>query len=138
MLWVRVGALLALILGALAIGLSFSLPKGEGPGPELFPRILGLALILAGGWLTFHPGSEEPGKESGERLTGWAQALLLCILFLLTPMAVPRLGLGVSAALVGGLTAWLQGEPWPRILGVAGVLWLLSYLVFTRLLGVPG
>jgi len=137
MLWARIGALLSLILGTLAIGLSFGLPKIEGPGPELFPRILGLTLVLAGGWLAFHSGDEE-AKESGEKLIGWAQALLLSLLFLFAPMTVSQLGLGVSAALAAGFTTWLCGESWLRTLVVAGVLWLFSYLVFTRLLGVPG
>lgn len=138
MLFVRIVAGVALILGALALGLSFGLPKGEGPGPELFPRILGLTLILAGGWLGIQPGSAELGEESKEKLIGWIRALLFCLLLLLTPLAVPRLGLGTSAALVGGLAAWLHGESWTRILGVAGVLWFLNYLIFIRILGVPG
>ncbi|WP_018112296.1 tripartite tricarboxylate transporter TctB family protein [Thermus igniterrae] len=134
MVWERLAALLGLGLGVLAWVLSSGLPKADGPGPELFPRILGTVLVLAGLYLFLAParGPNPAGEGSG----GW-KAGLLFLLFLASPLLVPRLGLAPSAALVAGLATLVYGETWPRALLVALGIWALAYGVFVRLLGVP-
>ncbi|GAB5602200.1 hypothetical protein FJNA_07250 [Thermus sp. FJN-A] len=133
MAWERVVALLALALGAAALGLSFGLPQAQGPGPELFPRLLGVVLLFAGaGELLL----TKPGKRR-EGLAGWGQGLVLLLLFLVAPTLVSRLGLAPTAALAAGLGAFLAQESLLRSLLVALFTWFLAYMVFVRLLGVP-
>lgn len=135
MAWERLVSLLALGLGILAWILSFDLPRTQGPGPELFPRVLGTVLVLAGLALFLFPsrGASLPaGKEGGS----WRVPALL-LLFLATPMLIPRLGLAPSAAVVASLATLVYGETWPRALLVGLGIWALTYLVFVHLLGVP-
>lgn len=133
MAWERVVALLALGLGALAWVFSFGLPRTEGPGPELFPRILGTVLILGGIGQLLSRGKATQGKP----LKGWLRALLLLLLLLLAPSVVPHLGLATSAALIASLGALLAHEPLSRSLVLAFFTWALVYLVFVHILGVP-
>jgi putative tricarboxylic transport membrane protein len=129
--WGRLTALLALALGLAAWVLSLGLPRSEGPGPELFPRVLGTVLVLGG--LALLRQREDPAPLG----PGWPRVLGLALLFLLAPGLLPRLGLAWAAALLAGTAALLYREPWPRGALVALFTWLLVYWVFVRVLGVP-
>jgi len=132
MTWERLVAVLALVLGGLALVLSLSLPKTQGPGPELFPRILGAVLVLAGMRQLFQTGT----SRLQEGLESLPLSLKLFLFFLAAPLLVPRIGLAPSAALAAGLGAFLAGESLLRSLLVAVFTGLLAYCVFVRLLGV--
>lgn len=132
MIFERINALLALGLGLLAWGLSFGLPRAEGPGPELFPRILGTALILGGLGLLLTPASTHPGP-----LPGWPRAVILLALTLASPLLLTHIGLALTAALLAGVGTLLAQEGVRRALWAALVLYLFVVWVFGRLLGVP-
>lgn len=135
MVWERLVEVLAAGLGVLAWVLSLDLPKAQGPGPELFPRILGTALVLGGLYLAW-ARSEGPPPSQAARRAGVKTALLL-LLFLLAPSLLPRLGVAPTTALMAGAGTLLAGEGLARALAAALALGALAYLVFVRLLGVP-
>ncbi|GAA5335682.1 MULTISPECIES: tripartite tricarboxylate transporter TctB family protein [Thermus] len=131
--WGNLVGVLAAGLGTLAWVLSLGLPKAEGPGPELFPRVLGTALVLGGLYLLW-----EKAEGLRIRLEGaWLRVLFLTLLFLLAPALVPRAGIALATAIAAGVGTLLAGEGWYRALLTALGLWLLAYGVFVRLLGVP-
>lgn len=77
MVWEKVVGVLAAGLGVLAWALSAGLPKAEGPGPELFPRVLGTALVLGGLYLLWEK-AEGPRIRLGR---AWLPVLLLTLFF---------------------------------------------------------
>ncbi|APD08333.1 MULTISPECIES: tripartite tricarboxylate transporter TctB family protein [Thermus] len=133
MVWEKVVGVLAAGLGVLAWALSAGLPKAEGPGPELFPRVLGTALVLGGLYLLWEK-AEGPRIRLGR---AWLPVLLLTLFFLLAPTLVSRTGVALATAIAAGVGTLFAGEGWPRALLTALALWLLAYGVFVRLLGVP-
>ncbi|BCZ87965.1 tripartite tricarboxylate transporter TctB family protein [Thermus thermophilus] len=135
MVWERLVGVLAAGLGVLAWGLSLDLPKAQGPGPELFPRILGTALVLGGLYLAWARSEGPPPSQAAGR--AGVKAALLLLLFLLAPSLLPRLGVAPTTALMAGAGTLLAGEGLARALAAALALGALAYLVFVRLLGVP-
>lgn len=135
MVWERLVGVLAAGLGVLAWVLSLDLPKAQGPGPELFPRILGTALLLGGLYLAWARSEGSPPSQGAGR--AGVKAALLLLLFLLAPSLLPRLGVAPTTALMAGVGTLLAGEGLARALAAALALGALAYLVFVRLLGVP-
>lgn len=135
MVWERLVGVLAAGLGVLAWVLSLDLPKAQGPGPELFPRILGTALVLGGLYLAWTRSEGPPPSQAAGR--AGVRAALLLLLFLLAPSLLPRLGVAPTTALMAGAGTLLAGEGLARALAAALALGALAYLIFVRLLGVP-
>ncbi|WP_024119634.1 tripartite tricarboxylate transporter TctB family protein [Thermus thermophilus] len=135
MVWERLVGVLAAGLGVLAWVLSLDLPKAQGPGPELFPRILGTALVLGGLYLAWARSEGPPPSQAAGR--AGVKAALLLLLFLLAPSLLPHLGVAPTTALMAGTGTLLAGEGLARALAAALALGALAYLVFVRLLGVP-
>ncbi|AEV16362.1 hypothetical protein TCCBUS3UF1_13200 [Thermus sp. CCB_US3_UF1] len=133
MAWERWVGGLAAGLGLLTWSLSFSLPKAEGPGPELFPRVLGTVLVLGGFYMVWARPQAHPRIPK----RAWPRVALFLLLFVLAPLLLPRLGVVSTTALVAGTGAFLAGEGWLKALLVALSLGLLTQWVFVRLLGVP-
>ncbi|GAA6756847.1 hypothetical protein Thermus77420_23230 [Thermus thalpophilus] len=133
MRWERLVGVLAAGLGMAAWGLSFGLPRAEGPGPELFPRLLGTALVLAGLYLAWEKPKEAPSSHGRNGV----RVALLLLLFLLAPAMLPRIGVAPTTALMAGTGAFLAGERFVKAMATAAALGLLAYWVFVRLLGVP-
>ncbi|MCS7195191.1 MAG: tripartite tricarboxylate transporter TctB family protein [Meiothermus sp.] len=133
--WERTAALLAVVLGVLALLLSRGLPQMEGgyPGPALFPSILGTVLLLSGLGLWWQ------GRRAPARLQGGEGRVLLALLGLaLAPWLLGRLGLSPTAGLYAAAGALLLGvRPRGALLTGGGVA-LLVYLIFQRFLGVQG
>ena len=134
-IWERVTALLALGLGALALYLSRSLPQMEGgyPGPALFPSILGVVLLLSGAGLWWEGRRGKAGLQGGE-----GRVLLALLGLALAPWLLKQVGLSLTAGLYALAGAWLLGTRPLGALLTGGVVAILVYLAFQRILGVQG
>ncbi len=134
MLWDRILALVSLILGGLSLALSTTFPRGQGPGPELFPSILGMTLVMFSVILLLNPSPDRHEENS----KGWLSLALVLVFFALSPTLVTHLGLAVAAALGAASVSLLLKEPLARLLVTSLIVWLLGQYIFVRWLGIPG
>jgi putative tricarboxylic transport membrane protein len=143
----RVAGLVIVLFGAWFLWEAFGLREGPGyaaVGPKTFPLIVGGGMLLAGlgVWVTGGGHREGgPSDEAEEAVHDWRTlCLFAAILALYIALFLP-LGFIVSSALlvVGG--AWTLGSrSWKRDLTCGVVVSLVTYVVFTSLLGLelPG
>jgi putative tricarboxylic transport membrane protein len=154
-IWESIVAVLVIGLSIGAWVVSASFPQGENGivGPGLFPRVLGVLLIVSsvmvlfGSWrkpLTAGPsdtGSNKPDSsttESDQRFT-WPKllrvvGLLIAVAF--TPLLLGQFGLLVTSVIMTVGVCFLLGAKWHEAL-IAGVVMLaFVYLVFVLLLKV--
>jgi putative tricarboxylic transport membrane protein len=136
---------LVVLLGGLAIigeARTFQPTHGQAFGPDLFPTIIGVGLVLAGiglaigGWRARH--AEGWASMAGIARSRMLDAFLVLLAILAFILFTHRLGF----LLTGGLAAWLlmvrfrQGA-WLSSLAIAVVTVLLVDWAFRAMLLVP-
>ena len=137
-------ALLMTLLGALLLVGSLQIPFGINAvvGPRVFPLIVSVGLTALGALLTVNvlrggraePATEEDTDPNAPVHLGAAGIVLGG--FLLGAVLLPTLGFVLGTAIMYFSVAFAFGERrWPLMLGVALAVSLLTYLIFTRGLG---
>lgn len=142
---------LALIAAAVAAGgllvlrASLRIPEGSGyaaVGPRVFPLIVSAGVLLLGlallARVTVWPDRELLGRAAAEaRATHWPAPLLLCALLLVYALVLAPMGFVLATAPFFAAVAWVLDDRRPaRALGLGLVVALVTYLAFTRLLGI--
>ena len=149
---VRVEAVVVLLLVGGYLWLGLNLPPhyhyGTGvPGPEVFPIFLGIVMGAAALWQLIVSGKkrknqkeapvEKAGLSLSQRLLKSWQFYALWVLVLLYVFLLPSLGFVISSGLLLLAFFFLLGEKrWYLGLGLAAVVPLGIYYLFTSLLGV--
>ena len=146
----RVTGLFLVGLGAAAAYGGWRLPPvpGQPVGPNVFPLVIGIGLLLCGLAIAFgigHSFEEEEEivpYEGGEapaprgKLYG-LRALLPPALLLLYVFVADRLGFILTAALIVYVTATALGARWKLALPLAVLAPVAIHLIFSKLLRVP-
>jgi putative tricarboxylic transport membrane protein len=134
-------ALIFLLLGSGQIYLSLRLPGGLGlsaaePGPGLFPVLVG-ALMCAAAVLHLVQAWVEQGIDRLDPRKGSSGIALLIGAIAAYIVLLPRVGFAISAFLMlfAALSLFGMPGPWRRV-AVAAAVTLVSFAVFTMLLGV--
>lgn len=135
-------AISAVLLCLLGIGIwwqSGSFPSLEEgyPGPSLFPRMIAIGLVLAGGWIGLlavrkaDQGSKGMAQQSS--LMKFGGGVLLVGLY---PVLQPLIGFMASLGLICLGVALLLGiKPWIAVVSATGTV-LFIFVTFEMLLGV--
>lgn len=112
-------------------------------GPRFFPVVVGVLLVLVGGWLAvdvLRGGTGEPEIDEDVDLTrpsDWRTLALLTAAFVLHALLLRPAGWPVAGAvLFWGTAAALGSRSWLRDGAVSIALGVLVYLLFARGLGV--
>lgn len=139
--WELQVSLIAVTLGIATWVLSKGLPRPEsGLGPDLFPKVLALVLVMSGGAILL-TNLRKPGllvsinREETSRLL-----IVACLLLglLASPWLLSKLGLVLTATLFTALASLFLGARWTEALLAAAVICVIGYAIFVRLLGVSG
>ncbi|MCD9153141.1 tripartite tricarboxylate transporter TctB family protein [Aeromicrobium duanguangcaii] len=134
----RLISLTMIAAGLLYTVASLQLDRGElaQPGPGLFPLLVGVLAILAGGggfWelRRGHVGSDGEAMSSGRKPWIFLVAMTLGVL------SLPTLGYFVSALVCGMAVSWSAGQTkvWKALLTGLGIA-VVSTFVFVRVLDV--
>jgi putative tricarboxylic transport membrane protein len=119
------------------------LATANAVGPRFFPYVVGGAATLVGTWLAIAVllGSTATPEQSEDvdlsQRTDWRALAGISGVFLLYVLVIDPLGYLLSTMLLFGGTAYVLGARRPRSLLLASLLVpLLTFLVFTRLLGI--
>ena len=132
-----------MFLAGLGVGLwwitgSFpNLPEGY-PGPALFPRMIGVALVAAAvalgsaGLRSKRRNAATPGQGPA-----WGPPALIVAVVCSFPVLTPHVGVIVAICLICLSGALLLCVPWRVALLVAIGVTAVLYGVFTVLLGIP-
>jgi putative tricarboxylic transport membrane protein len=146
-----------IVLGALAAWAGSRLPPvpGQQIGPEVFPVVVGLGLVLCGVLIVAGVGHkfEEEAEADLAKITsefeadigapieptGWRRALVLVppLLLLFYYLAVERLGFLPTAGLIVLAASRALGGSWRIAVPMALAAPLFVNLVFVKLLRVP-
>lgn len=112
-------------------------------GPRFFPLLVGLLLVVVGGWLAvdvLRGGTGEPEIEEDvdlSRPSDWRTLALLVAAFVVHALLIGPAGWPVAGAvLFWGTAAALGSRSWLRDGAVSVALAVLVWLVFARGLGV--
>ncbi len=131
--------------GLLAFRASLRIPEGSGyaaVGPRVFPVIVSAGVLLLGlallARVTVWPDRELLGRAAEEaRATHWPAPLLLGAVLLAYALALVPLGFVLATAPFFAAVAWVLDDRRPaRAFGLSFLVALLTYLGFTRLLGI--
>ncbi len=154
----RVTGLFLVALGSGAAYGGWLLPPvpGQQIGPNVFPMVVGIGLMLCGAMIALgvgrsfeeevelvpEPEPTAPGSEAEEPLgrAGWAHGLLALVppaLLLFYVFAVDRLGFAITAAAMIFTTALALGARLRLAIPLALLAPLFVHLVFSKLLRVP-
>lgn len=111
-------------------------------GPKVYPVVIGVVLLVVGGWLTVtilrgERGPEEGGEDVDASVpTDWATVAKLVGSFAALVVLVEPLGWPIAATLLfGGAAFSLGARPWWRPLLVGLVLAFVIQVAFTQALG---
>lgn len=123
-----------LVIGAAFAGFAqqYALGTPARMGPGFFPTMLGVLLALLGAAIVLRSfaGNGAPQRVAPVR---WRPLGLILISVLLFALALPRLGLIVSIALLVGISALAAHDfSWKETLASIVVLLVLSWLVFVE------
>ncbi len=137
----RLPGFFALVLGLGIAGYAGSFPELEGgyPGPGLFPRLVGIGLVLCGLALLWRPVTSKRAEERAPE-TGWAgrsrfaAGLLLVLAF---PWLHDLVGFFIATSLLALCVGLMLRARWQAAVLTAILASGVIYLLFTRLLGVP-
>jgi putative tricarboxylic transport membrane protein len=145
-IWESIVAALVIGLSVLAWVVSASFPKGESAivGPALFPRVLGVILIVSSLVVLFNswrsPLSVMTSSATGSgKDFAWsklARAFALLAAFALTPLLLAQFGLLITAVVLTVGVCFLLGAKWHEVLIAGAVMLVFVYLVFILLLKV--
>jgi putative tricarboxylic transport membrane protein len=151
-------SLVAIIVIGLSVGawvVSAGFPKGDNSliGPALFPRVLGVILIvsslivLIGSWRpqTVLTQSAPDSSQTDSSQTDSSQnhdrfkllrvaCLLIAVAF--TPLMLGQFGLLITAVVLTVGVCFLLGAKWSEALIAGGVMLVFVYLIFIQLLRV--
>jgi putative tricarboxylic transport membrane protein len=154
----RVTGLFLVALGSGAAYGGWLLPPvpGQQIGPNVFPMVVGIGLVLCGAMIALgvgrsfeeevelvpEPEPTAPGSEAEEPAgrAGWAHGLLALVppaLLLFYVFAVDRLGFAITAAAMIFTTALALGARLRLAIPLAILAPLFVHLVFSKLLRVP-
>ncbi|GAA4323331.1 hypothetical protein GCM10023144_04100 [Pigmentiphaga soli] len=131
-------ALMALSLAIVCSAVQFGVYSDIGPGPGLFPMVLGALLcLLTVAWLTL-PQSGDEGEAEPAPAGGPARAAAVAAIVLFAIVAMPLLGFALTAFAVAaaGMRA-VGGQGWRATLAVAAAAGAGSAYLFQKLLEVP-
>jgi putative tricarboxylic transport membrane protein len=138
----RLTGLLLVVLAAAYYRLAGEIEVGLASdllGPQYFPRLLAVALAIAGAWLfvrSFLPGAglSQPARAESERLANLWITLGLTVVYLLL---LQRVGFLVLTPLLLGAFTWVLGyRRWLPLAATAVAVSVMLWVVFARLLGV--
>lgn len=111
-------------------------PNYSAYGPQIFPYLSIVALVVAALFLLWQTWAGRPGAvkpESDE--SDWTGVIAISAGLLSQAVLIERLGFVISAAILFFLVAWgFRSRKYLRDAGIAIILSLVTYLVFTRLL----
>jgi putative tricarboxylic transport membrane protein len=146
------GAFLVVLGGAAAYGGSLLPPvPGQQIGPNVFPMVIGVGLMLCGALIMLGVGHRfEEAAEADPAISiapteaepkpGWARGLLALLppgLLLFYVLTVDRLGFALTAAAMVLATAMALGARLRLAVPLAIVAPVFVHLVFYKLLRVP-
>ena len=128
----------ALLLGSLKIPFGINAVVG----PRVFPLIVSLGTVVFGALLTVSALRGERAEPAAEEDTdpdapvNLLAPLIILVGFLLGALALPSLGFVIGTAIMYFSVAYAFGERrLPLILGVSLAVALITYVLFTRGLG---
>ena len=119
------------VAGFLTTHLSESTMEGE-PGPKFFPTLILLLLAVLSLVLAVRGGGEAPAKKEDEFST--REALAYFAVFLTCLAAMYFVGFYISMGVMLAVLTWLTGWKIPKAILFGGVVVLVIYLLFDRLL----
>ncbi len=128
---------LVLLLGLIIFLTSMdfpSLPEGH-PGPGLFPKIMGILIMVAGLGLFFTRQKEAVIELRTSRQAIFVTGILLAVCIF--PFVKDHLGFFPTLFLSVALVAILLQSIWWRAIILSAITCALIYLLFTQLLKVP-
>jgi putative tricarboxylic transport membrane protein len=145
------GLFLVALGAASAYGGSLLPPvPGQQVGPNVFPMVVGIGLVLCGAMIAFgigHSFEVEPASEAAEGSTldtpddgvhrHGLRVLLPPALLLFYALASEPLGFIPTAAIIAFVAAWALGASVRLAAGVAIFAPVAVHLVFAKLLRVP-
>ncbi len=135
----RLPGMASLVLGGWIWWYTASFPELDGghPGPGLFPRLIGVGLALCGIALLLRPGSDDATTGHGP---GWSGRLRFAVGLALV-VAFPWLHAGIgfvpATALLSLAIGLMMDARWMLAVAISVAASGATYLLFTRLLGVP-
>lgn len=101
-------------------------------GPGFFPMVLGALLALLGLVVLWQSTSSDNEEVHVGRI-GWRELLLILAAITVFAVALPRLGMVVSVALLIAISAFASYEVrWKETIVSIAVLLTLSWLVFVK------
>jgi putative tricarboxylic transport membrane protein len=116
-----------------------SLEIGDPLGPKAFPRLLGIALLIAAGLLLLEIWKERkaPKPAPGEELAAWRYAGIIAGVAVWTGIyyaVFDKLGYIIATtAYLLALMAWFNRGKWLANVLTAVLFSVLSYIMFTKL-----
>lgn len=112
---------------------AYEFGNAANPGPGYFPFGLGVILALLGGLVLFKAMSVETADGEPIGAIGWRPLLVVVGAILLFALALPRLGLPLSVALVSFLVGFASNESRPlELLALSAGLAVFCALVFIQ------
>lgn len=132
-------------VGCLTLLASTRIPEGQGytaVGPRVFPLIISSSLLALGlillARVTVRPDQDLLRRAADEaRSTYWPAPLSIALALLLYAVALEPLGFVLATAPFFAAVAWVLEDRRPaRTFAIGLLLALITYLGFTRLLGV--
>ncbi len=101
-------------------------------GPGFFPMVLGALMALLGLVIAWQSTSSDNAELRVERI-GWRELLLILAAITAFAVALPRLGMVISVALLIAVSAFASYEVrWKETIVSIVVLLTLSWLVFVK------
>jgi putative tricarboxylic transport membrane protein len=116
-----------------------SLEIGDPLGPKAFPRLLGVALLIAAGllFLEILKDRNQPKPAPGEELATWRYAGVIAVVTVWTGIyyaVFDKLGFVVSTTLyLLVLMAWFNRGKWLANVLTAVLFSVLAYIMFVKL-----
>lgn len=112
---------------------AYEFGSAANPGPGYFPFGLGVILALLGGLVLFKAMSVETADGEPIGSIGWRPLLVVVGAILLFALALPRLGLPLSVALVSFGVGFASNESRPlELLALSAGLAVFCALVFIQ------
>jgi hypothetical protein len=126
------GVMFAVVGAAFTWGATdYSMGTSARPGPGYFPLLLGVLLAIIGAWIAITGLAGDVQEEERIGAIVWRPLLVIVASIVFFGLALPRLGMAVTAPLlIVGSSFAGEEQKWRSLLASAVVLTFFSWLVF--------
>jgi putative tricarboxylic transport membrane protein len=130
------------LAGAAVFAATLRFPRLDdgAPGPALFPQVLAVLMVVAGGLLVARPDTAPAPAAERTRQQARRASMNVALVFgaiIAFIVVAPTAGFLLTAtAILFGLMWWLGSPPWRAVVAAVG-LTLFVYVIFGKILRVP-